>query len=79
MCHPFASGVPPEFSVHELEKCVGVINAAGVHEVVSGKLSDPKFRRWGYATYCNDQYPNEVANLLPLFRDEYDSMFVDLA
>jgi hypothetical protein len=65
-------------SVHELEKVAGVINSAGIHPVISGKVLDPEFRRWGFGPYCNERYRNEVANLVPLFRDEFDAMFEDL-
>jgi hypothetical protein len=66
-------------SVHELDKVAGVINTAGVHPFISGKVLDPDFRRWGFGPYCNDQYADEVANLPHLFRDEFDAMFSDLA
>lgn len=66
-------------SVHEFEKAAGVINAVGIHPFISGKVLNPEFRRWGFAAYCNDQYPNEVTDLLPLFRDEYDMMFANPA
>ena len=66
-------------SVHEFERAAGVINAVGIHPFISGKVLDPEFKRWGYAAYCNDQYPNEIANLLPLFQDEYDAMFANLS
>lgn len=66
-------------SVHELEKAAGVINAVGIGPFISGKVRDQEFRRWGFAAYCNDRFPNEVATLLPLFRDEYDAMFAHIA
>ena len=66
-------------SVDEFEKAAGVINAVGTHPFISGKVLNPEFRRWGFAAYCNDQYPNEVADLLPLFRDEFDAMFANIA
>jgi hypothetical protein len=66
-------------SVHEFEKAAGVINAAGVQTVMSGKFQDPEFRRSGFAAYCNSQYRNEVQNLPELFRDEYNAMFPDIA
>lgn len=66
-------------SAHELEKAAGVINAVGVHPFVSGKVLDPELRRWGFGAYCNERYPNDVANLHHLFRDEFDAMFAALA
>jgi hypothetical protein len=66
-------------SVHELEKAAGVINAVGIHPFISGKVLDADFRRWGYTAYCNERYADEVTNLPPLFRDEFDAMFADLA
>jgi hypothetical protein len=66
-------------SIHELEKAAGVINAAGVHPFFSGKALDPEFGRGGFGAYCNERYPNEVANLPHLFRDEFDAMFAGLA
>ncbi|MGM5022146.1 hypothetical protein [Tardiphaga sp. 367_B4_N1_1] len=66
-------------SVHEFEKAAGVINTVGIHPFISGKVLDPEFRRWGFAAYCNERYPNEVAALPRLFRDEFDAMFSDLA
>jgi hypothetical protein len=65
-------------SIHELEIAAGVINTVGIHPFISGKVLDREFRRWGYLAYCNDQYPTEVTNLVPLFRDEFDAMFADL-
>jgi hypothetical protein len=66
-------------SIHELEKAAGVINAVGVQPFISGKVLGPEFRRWGFSAYCNERYSNEVANLHPLFRDEFDAMFAGLA
>jgi hypothetical protein len=65
-------------SVVELEKAAGIINIIGVHPFLSGKVLHPEFRRWGFGAYCNDQYANELANLPPLFRGEYDAMFAHL-
>jgi hypothetical protein len=65
-------------SIHELETAAGVINAVGVHPFISGKVLDPEFRRLGFGAYCNERYPNEVANLHDLFRDEFDAMFAAL-
>jgi hypothetical protein len=66
-------------SIHELEKAAGVINAVGIHPFISGKVLDPEFRRWGFGAYCNERYPNDVANLQYPFRDEFDAMFAGLA
>ena len=62
-------------SVDEFEMASGVINAAGIQSVIRGKVQHPEFRRWGFSSYCNDQYRNEVRNLPDLFRDEYEAMF----
>jgi hypothetical protein len=62
-------------SVRELETAAGVIDAVGVHPFMSGKVLDPESRRWGFGAYCNERYPDDVANLHPLFRDEFDAMF----
>ena len=66
-------------SVRELETAAGVINAVGVHPFISDKLLDPEFRRLGFGAYCDERYPNDVANLQPLFRDEFDAMVAGLA
>jgi hypothetical protein len=66
-------------SIHELEKAAGIINAVGVHPFISGKVLDPELRRWGFGAYCNERYPDDVANLQHLFRDEFDAMFAGLA
>jgi hypothetical protein len=65
-------------SVREFEKAAGVINAVGIHPFIAEKVFDQQFSRWGYGMYCSNQYRNEVANLPPLFHDEYDSMFAHL-
>lgn len=64
-------------SVHEFEMAAGVINAAGVHPVIARKVEDPELRRWGFASYCSHQYPEEVRNLAELFREEYDAMLAN--
>jgi hypothetical protein len=64
-------------SVRELETAAGVINVVGVHPFISGKLLDPELR--GFGAYCDERYPDEVANLQPLFRDEFDAMLAGLA
>jgi hypothetical protein len=78
------TGLPPAWltempysilSVHEFEKVAGVINSIGVHPVVSGKVTDGEFRRWGYLAYCQERYPNETRALQELFHDEFDAMF----
>jgi hypothetical protein len=66
-------------SAHELEKAAGVINAVGIHPFISNKVNDPEFRHSGFGAYCDGRYPNEVANLHQLFRDEFDAMFAGLA
>ncbi|HWO31877.1 MAG TPA: hypothetical protein VNO32_24035, partial [Candidatus Acidoferrum sp.] len=66
-------------SVRELETAAGVINAVGVHPFVSGKVCDPEFRGLGFGAYCDERYPDGVANLQPLFRDEFDAMVAGLA
>ncbi|MGJ0511175.1 hypothetical protein [Methylocystis sp.] len=66
-------------SVHEFEKAAGVINAAGVHQVIAQKVQDPEFRRWGFAAYCNHHYPEVVQNLQELFRNEYEAMFANVS
>ena len=66
-------------SVRELETAAGVINAVGVYPFISDKLLDPEFRRLGFGAYCDERYPNDVANLQPLFRDEFDAMVAGLA
>jgi hypothetical protein len=65
-------------SVHDLEKAAGVINVVGIRPYMSGKLVDPELRRWGFGAYANTRYPNEVAGLHYLFRDEFDAMFATL-
>ena len=62
-------------SVHEFEKAAGVINGAGVHEVIARKVQDPELRGWGFGAYCDHHYPEEVRNLTALFYDEYEAMF----
>lgn len=65
-------------SAHEFETVAGLINAIGIDPFFPRKLRDPNFRRWGHGPYYNDQYRAEIANLAPLFRDEFDAMFADL-
>jgi hypothetical protein len=66
-------------SVDEFETAAGVINTTDIRAFISGKVKDPKFHYWGYAAYCNDRHPDAVRNLLPLFDDEYNTMFADLS
>lgn len=66
-------------SIRQLETAAGVINAVGVHPFISGKVLDPEFRGLGFGAYCDERYPDEVANLHPLFRDEFDAMVAGLA
>lgn len=65
-------------SVDEFETATGVINTIGIHPFTSGKVLDPRRRQWSYGAHCNDQYPNEVRNLPPLFEAEYEAMFAGL-
>jgi hypothetical protein len=32
-----------------------------------------------FGAYCDERYPNDVANLPQLFRDEFDAMFAGRA
>ena len=65
-------------SVAELETVAGVIDAVGVDSFMSRRLLDPARPRWGFDAWCTEHYADEVANLKPLFRDEYDSRFADV-
>ena len=65
-------------SVDEFETAAGIINTLGIHPFVSGKVRDPQHRHWSYGPFCNDQYPNEVRKLPPLFADQFETMFAGL-
>ena len=65
-------------SVHELGKVAGVVNAAGITPFISAKGIDPEFRLSAFGAYCNIRYANEVRDLAPLFRDEFDAMFANI-
>jgi len=66
-------------SVDEFETAAGVINLTGIHPFISNKAQDPERRLWSYGAYCNDRYTDEARNLAPLFADEYDAMFAEIA
>ena len=66
-------------SVDEFETAAGVINLIGIHPFISNKVRDRERRYWSYSAYCNHRHADDVRNLAPLFADEYDAMFAELA
>jgi hypothetical protein len=66
-------------SADEFETAIGVLGMIGIHPFISGKVLDPQLRHWTYGAYCAHRHPNEVKNLPPLFLDEYEAMFAELA
>lgn len=65
--------------MHELESSARFFNEIDISTLVLGRAQDPEYSQWGFATYCSDRYGEDRPALPPLFQDEYEALFADLA
>lgn len=65
-------------SVDEFEKVAGIIDKVSIKDFIANKISNSELKYWSFGSYCGDRYKEQLANLPPLFLDEYDAMFSEL-
>jgi hypothetical protein len=66
------------FVIDDLETAVQIIQSVGIVQVFDGKLRDPGKQTWDWHGYMTDRFPTHFP-VKPLFDDEYDDLFEDVA
>lgn len=66
-------------SVDELERAARYFNEVDLTTLVYGRARNNDYSRWGFASYCSDAYGQSRPQLPPLFEEEHEALFANLA